>query len=80
MDFEPNFAWAPRFSTGTDLHSMVLHQKLPGPSTLVAGVYAFRFLQIFQYILKGRVDDRIFPSFFSGQNHSILILTFKFIP
>ena len=52
MDFEPNFAWAPRFSTGTDLHSMVLHQKLPGPSTLVAGVYAFRFLQIFQYILK----------------------------
>ena len=49
MDFEPNFAWAPRFSTGTDLHSMVLHQKLPGPSTLVAGAYAFRFLQIIKW-------------------------------
>ena len=43
MDSEPNFAWAPRFSTGTDLHLKVLHQKLPDPLTLAAEVYAFRF-------------------------------------
>lgn len=72
MDFEPNFAWAPRFSTGTDLHSMVLHQKLPGPSTLVAGVYAFRFgfdFVLFQYlILPKQHTDRnlIFEDFGFG--------------
>lgn len=56
MDFEPNFAWAPRFSTGTDLHSMVLHQKLPGPSTLVAGAYAFRFFTKYKVVRVSKRD------------------------
>ena len=43
MDSEPNFAWAPRFSKGTDLHLKVLHQRLPDPWTLAAEVYAFHF-------------------------------------
>lgn len=56
MDFEPNFAWAPRFSTGTDLHSMVLHQKLPGPSTLVAGAYAFRLFTNYKVVRVSKRD------------------------